>query len=72
MAEKKVNVVVADDGKLFCESFGALLAKVPCINKVHTTYDGKQALDVVNTHNIDLALLDVRMPVMACKLQNGY
>ena len=64
MAAKEVNVVVADDGKLFCDSLGALLAQVPMINKVHITYNGKEALDVVKTHNIDLALLDVRMPVM--------
>ena len=46
MTEKKVNVVVADDSKLFCESLGALLAQVPIINKVPITYDGKEALDV--------------------------
>jgi DNA-binding NarL/FixJ family response regulator len=64
MKEKKLSVVVADDSKMFCESLAALLEKVPKVHRVFVAYDGKEALEIVRQHPIDLALLDVRMPVM--------
>jgi DNA-binding NarL/FixJ family response regulator len=64
MKGKKLGVVVADDSKMFCESLAALLEKVPNVHRVYMAYDGKQALEIVRQHQIDLALLDVRMPIM--------
>lgn len=64
MKGKKLSVVVADDSKMFCESLAALLEKIPNVHRVYIAYDGKQALEIVRQHQIDLALLDVRMPVM--------
>lgn len=64
MKGKKLSVVVADDSKMFCESLAALLEKIPNVQRVFIAYDGKQALEIVRQHQIDLALLDVRMPVM--------
>ncbi len=62
--ERKVNVLVADDHKLLCQALQQLLITMPFINHVYIAYDGRQALDQVQTNHIDLALLDVRMPVM--------
>ncbi len=57
-------MVVADDSKMFCESLAALVEKVPHVQRVYMAYDGKQALEIIQQHPINLALLDVRMPVM--------
>jgi DNA-binding NarL/FixJ family response regulator len=64
MKGKKLGIVVADDSKMFCESLAALLEKIPNVQWVYTAYDGKQAIEIVRKHQIDLALLDVRMPIM--------
>jgi DNA-binding NarL/FixJ family response regulator len=64
MKAKKLSVVVADDSKMFCESLAALVEKVPHVDHVYMAYDGLQALEIVRQHQVDLALLDVRMPVM--------
>ncbi len=64
MKGKKLGIVVADDSKMFCESLAALLEKIPNVHSVYMAYDGKQALEIVRKHQIDLALLDVRMPIM--------
>ena len=64
MQEKKMHVVVADDSKMFCESLAALLEKLPGIHHVYKAYDGKETLDLFSKYHIDVALLDVRMPVM--------
>ena len=57
-------MVVADDHKLVCVSLGALLKTIPFVNQVHLAHNGKEALAIVRQHPIDVALLDVRMPVV--------
>ena len=57
-------MVVADDSKMFCESFAALLEKLPNIHHVYKAYDGQETLDLFRKYHIDVAILDVRMPVM--------
>lgn len=64
MKGKKLSVVVADDSKMFCESLAALLEKIPNVHRVYMAYNGKQALEIVREQQVDLALLDVRMPIM--------
>ncbi len=59
-----MHVVVADDSRMFCESFAALLEKLPNIQHVYKAYNGQEALDLIRKYHIDVALLDVRMPVM--------
>jgi DNA-binding NarL/FixJ family response regulator len=64
MEGKKIDVVVADDSKMFCESLAALLEKVPGVHRVYMAYNGKEAIELVRKHAVNVALLDVRMPVM--------
>ncbi len=64
MQERKMNVVVADDSKMFCESFAALLEKLPSIHHVYKANNGKEALALFRSYHVDVALLDVRMPLM--------
>jgi DNA-binding NarL/FixJ family response regulator len=62
--DKKINMVVADDHKIFCQSFKMLLKSIPFVEHVYVTHNGAEALAVIRERHIDLALLDVRMPVM--------
>ncbi|MCE6999230.1 response regulator transcription factor [Saccharothrix sp. S26] len=59
-----VRVVVVDDQQLIRESIAALLGLQPGIAVVGTAADGRAAVDLVLTHNPDVVLMDVRMPVM--------
>lgn len=64
MLDKKWNVVLANDHKLVCEAFGKAIALIPCIGRIHLANNGQQTIDLVSKNQIDLVLLDVRMPVM--------
>jgi DNA-binding NarL/FixJ family response regulator len=59
-----VRAVVADDQPVICAGFAALLAAQPGIEVVGTAADGKELLALVERHEPDVALVDVRMPVM--------
>lgn len=49
-----------DDRELFCEAVDQLTADIICI----TASGGREALNILNTHRVDLIFLDYRMPEM--------
>jgi DNA-binding NarL/FixJ family response regulator len=57
-------VVVADDQPIICAGFAALLDAQEDIDVVGTAADGDQLLALVSTERPDVALVDVRMPVI--------
>ena len=59
-----VRAVVADDQPVICAGFAALLDAQPGIEVVGTAANGKELLDLVAEHEPDVAIVDVRMPVM--------
>jgi DNA-binding NarL/FixJ family response regulator len=59
-----VRVVVADDQPIICSGFAALLGAQDGIEVVGTAADGQQLLALVAAEEPDVALVDVRMPVM--------
>jgi len=59
-----VRVVVADDQPVICAGFAALLDAQPDIDVVCTASNGRELVDAVSRHSPDVALVDVRMPVM--------
>ncbi len=59
-----VRVVVADDQPVICAGFAALLDAQPDIEVVGTAANGAELLRLVEQHSPDVALVDVRMPVM--------
>jgi two-component system, NarL family, nitrate/nitrite response regulator NarL len=61
---KKVRMVVVDDHVLFRRGLISLLADVPEFQVVGEAGDGREALNVIETTNPDIVLLDVNMPVM--------
>lgn len=60
----KINIVIADDDKLMCQSLALLLNTFQFIDQMFLAYNGKEAIDLLEKHHINLAILDVRMPEM--------
>jgi PAS domain S-box-containing protein len=61
----RCKIVVADDNHDAAETLGRLLRLMG--NQVRTAHDGQEAVDVVETFQPDIALLDIGMPAL-----NGY
>jgi DNA-binding NarL/FixJ family response regulator len=59
-----IRVVVADDQQVVRAGFGALLDTQPDISVVGLAADGAEAVRVCAEARPDVALMDVRMPVM--------
>jgi two-component system nitrate/nitrite response regulator NarL len=59
---KKVRVVVGDDHPLFRDGVVRALASSREIDVVAEADDGASALELIKTHQPDVALLDYRMP----------
>jgi DNA-binding NarL/FixJ family response regulator len=61
----KIRVILADDQVLFVESLKSVIeSRSDSIEVVGVAYDGKRAVELVRSLHPDVALLDVRMPVM--------
>ncbi len=61
----KIRLIIADDQSLVTQSFKILLeTAADDIIVVGTAKDGKEAVDLAEREKPDVALLDVRMPVM--------
>ncbi|MDQ0425427.1 response regulator [Cellulomonas iranensis] len=59
-----IRVVVADDQAVVRAGFAAILAAAPDVDVVGDAGDGAVLLDVVAAQRPDVAVVDVRMPVM--------
>jgi DNA-binding NarL/FixJ family response regulator len=62
--DKKVNVVIVDDQKIFRKGILLLLIDMPDIKVVAEASNGQEFLDLLGNHEIDLVLMDIKMPVM--------
>lgn len=59
-----MRVAIADDQALVCAGFAAILGAPPDIEVVGTAADGAELLTLVERTSPDVAVVDVRMPVM--------
>ncbi|MEV0092572.1 response regulator transcription factor [Streptomyces sp. NPDC050738] len=60
----KLRIIVVDDHTVMRAGVVALLAAEPGIEIVGEAGDGREALDLVEKHAPDVALVDLRMPVL--------
>lgn len=64
MPQETIRVIVADDHTVMRAGVLALLAPEPGIEVVGAAGDGREAVDLVERLAPDVALLDLRMPVL--------
>jgi DNA-binding NarL/FixJ family response regulator len=62
MEKKKIGIVVADDHPIFRDGLCRLLALEEDFEVVAQAQDGRQVLDVLQRHEPDVLLLDLKMP----------
>jgi len=60
----KINLVIVDDHRLFRNGLKALLKELDYIAVVGEASNGKEFLSYLETHEVDMALVDINMPVM--------
>lgn len=62
---KQIRILLVDDQTLFRESIKSVLEmRNPCIQVVAQAADGKEGLELAETLQPDIILMDVRMPLM--------
>ncbi|TRZ35827.1 DNA-binding response regulator [Niallia circulans] len=59
-----INVLIAEDQAIVRNGLKMIIEQAAEIKVVAEAADGKEVLELVKTHHIDLILMDVRMPVM--------
>lgn len=59
-----IKVLLADDEAMVRAGVRAILATAPDIEVVAEAGDGREALELARAHRPDVALLDIRMPVL--------
>ena len=57
------TILIVDDSKPLVELFKEHIVKQHKY-VVRTSYNGKEALEILKTENIDLIILDIQMPIM--------
>lgn len=60
----KIKVIIADDNSFIREGLKIILSTYREFEVLDTVSDGKEAVDYCQKHEVDIALLDVRMPNM--------
>lgn len=59
-----MKILVVDDSSLFRLAISDLVKQIQGVEKVKTAANGKMAMDILTSDQIDLTILDVEMPVM--------
>jgi DNA-binding NarL/FixJ family response regulator len=59
-----IRVLIADDEPLITTGIRAVLESTKDIKVVACAVDGREAVEAARTHRVDVALLDIAMPVM--------
>jgi two-component system, NarL family, response regulator DegU len=62
--DKPISVCLTDDHQLFRKAMTRLLATFPRVGEIYEAENGKQCLDQVAKHHVDVVLLDIEMPVL--------
>lgn len=62
MIKIPTNVLIVDDEKDFVEMFGLRLEEAG--ERVHRAYSGRECLEKLEKENIDVVVLDIKMPGM--------
>lgn len=61
---KKIKILIADDHRIVAESLSTLMNMMDDFEVVGTVKNGWEVLSFVDTHEVDLVLSDLHMPLM--------
>lgn len=61
---KKISVYIVDDHSLFREGLKMLLSNLDYIGNIYEAENGKEFIDGLEKNTVDIAMLDIEMPVM--------
>jgi len=61
---KKISVYLVDDHSLFREGLKMLLSNLAYIDQIYEAENGQQFIEGLAKHPVDIAMLDIEMPVM--------
>ena len=65
MTEKKqIQVMIVDDHQIVIDGLKSLLSKIKNLSIVAEANNGKEAIDILSKTPVDVALMDIEMPVM--------
>jgi DNA-binding NarL/FixJ family response regulator len=59
---KKTHILIVDDSLSFRKGMRSLLSIQPDMKVVHEVENGQAALELLESHHIDLVLVDAQMP----------
>ena len=59
-----IRLVIADDHEIFRDGLKLMLSKQDEIELVGEADNGKQLIELVKEHRPDVAMTDIKMPVM--------
>jgi len=62
--DKKINILIADDHRLFIEGIKSLLIDAPDIAIIATANNGQEVLNLLEEMETDIILMDIAMPVL--------
>ena len=62
---KKIRVIIADDHQIIIDGLKSLLIGQDSIEVVGEALDGEGALRVIKDNHVDVAILDIQMPVLS-------
>lgn len=62
---KRVKVLIVDDSEIFLQTMAQVLASNPAVEVVGYAKSGQAALDIAQSTNPDLVLMDLKMPGMS-------
>lgn len=57
-----IKIILADDHPIVRDGFKALLEKQPSFEVVGVAQDGRETVQLVKTHRVDVVIMDVNMP----------
>ena len=61
---KKISVYIVDDHSLFREGLKMLLSNLDYIGNIYEAENGQEFIDGLEKNHVDIAMLDIEMPVM--------
>lgn len=64
MGKEKIAVAVVDDDSIVRSAVASYLATDPMMDLVAVGVDGQEAIDIVRSRQVDVLVMDIRMPIL--------